>query len=456
MPVTTRSQARKSAQLAHRVSSSPGSNGGPICKDEQVLAHWACSIESCLCSQGLFRSTTSCLTCKHDLDEHRMSDFYRWDPDCDDICERSDLVASMMQLITTTRVVVVRATPQVGKTILLRLLGHHILHNHASLEPVFIEWQSKTRRRIEDWQEYLQAEGLKWKEINSRYRPTRAGSRFIFLIDEAQDSYDEQELWTSLKNHNTRSKSSFVLVCVYGATGVLSFSNANIESRALNIDSMQRIELRPSISCRTHMLFSLEETKVVVGKWALSNRFELEKGTEEYLQAATEGHPGMVGLVLKYLEFHFPQVLTARPDCKRSTDLDVTKLERAQRQLKSWSPQLCHEVLTEHEGLLDELTRWGRGVWTAKAEFFVRQRLAVSRYHNTDYAGIVDALRQVAAEPNGIIRSTIEFDSFAFCHRMGYLHTESVGTTKDCVKYTYASPIHRRLVESIMHGHTSC
>ena len=62
-----------------------------------------------------------------------------WDPKCSYICERTELVASIMGLLESMRVVVIRASPQAGKSILLRLLGPHVLHQQRELEPVYID-----------------------------------------------------------------------------------------------------------------------------------------------------------------------------------------------------------------------------------------------------------------------------------------------------------------------------
>ena len=72
------------------------------------------------------------------MNEHEKLDL-SWDPNCSYICQRKDLVASIMRLLESMRVIVIRTTPQVGKSILLRLLGQHVLHKRRDLEPVFID-----------------------------------------------------------------------------------------------------------------------------------------------------------------------------------------------------------------------------------------------------------------------------------------------------------------------------
>ena len=66
-----------------------------------------------------------------------------WNPLIDYLCERQGLVASVLQSVRQQGVVVIRATPQVGKTTLLKLLGLHIVHHESDLEPVFLTWGKK-------------------------------------------------------------------------------------------------------------------------------------------------------------------------------------------------------------------------------------------------------------------------------------------------------------------------
>lgn len=234
---------------------------------------------------------------------------HSWNPGCDFVCERQDLVASILHLVRNTRVVVIRATPLVGKSTLLKLLGRHILDTQRDLEPVFIHWESKSERDHLACDLYLQREASKWRETNAKYRPSRSTARTIYLIDEAQGSYEEKTLWGQmLKSRNTRSQPMFVLVCVYGAVGISHARETHAESQALCIDSLQRVELRQSALGRPCMLFKLEETIITIEKWAIANRYMFEDGLPRYLQAATDGHPGMVGLLLQYFQMFFPQV----------------------------------------------------------------------------------------------------------------------------------------------------
>ena len=99
---------------------------------------------------------------------------------------------------------------------------------------------------------------------------------------------------------------------------------------------------------------------------------------------------------------------------------------------------------------MDELENRGRGVWTADAEAFCRHALLTKDYGNIKFSDIVRAMSQVATKRNGYTRLQISFDAFAFCHKMGFLHTEpSAGPDQRMITYVFASPIHRRYTMTI-------
>ena len=99
----------------------------------------------------------------------------------------------------------------------------------------------------------------------------------------------------------------FVLVCLYGAD-VWVDRPQDVESQSLNVDAVQRIELRPSETNNPYLLFRLEETRAVVQKWAIRNQYQIADDVHEYIHAATDGHPGMAGLIVRYFDTHVLRV----------------------------------------------------------------------------------------------------------------------------------------------------
>lgn len=267
---------------------------------DSIITHWAC--QDCSCSQGAFDyPVDSCIRCGHKMERHFKIN-PDWNPNCDYVCERKGLVASIMQLLEIMRVIVIRATSQAGKSILLHLLGHHVLYKQRELEPVYIDWKTRAERNGLPYVEYLEQEKLWWQGRNAKYRPYNSEVRTLYLIDEGQESYEECDFWArDLKNRNIRKQSMFVVVCLYGVDVSVS-RPPGVESRSLNINAVQRIELRSSSINNSYILFTLEETTVMVQKWATYNQYELTDDLYEYLHTAIDGHSGMVGFVLHHFD----------------------------------------------------------------------------------------------------------------------------------------------------------
>lgn len=282
---------------------------------DNAIVHWPC--RTCSCPQGVFTPPIGvCMFCEHDMDDHELSsDDLAWNPNIGHVCQREELVAATLRLVLEKGVVVIRATPQVGKSTLLVLLGRHILYNHNSLEPIWMQWKPKEDRNGLDYLGYLDQTAKEWHRNNARYRPSQPNAKKIYLIDEAQNSYSDVDFWTRiLKNRFTRSRSLFVLVCVYGSTtdSLTRFigRDQNIQSEAIKIDQDQRIDLRPSVKGGLCMQFTWKESEEVVQKWAYDNKFKLMGNVGEYMHTATSGHPGMLGMLLMYFESCFSKVDT--------------------------------------------------------------------------------------------------------------------------------------------------
>ena len=273
------------------------------------MTHWGCL--NCTCLYGIFRYPDHvCEECGHSIDVHNSIDAH-WDPNCEFVCDRKELVSYILQKAQQYGVLAIRATPMIGKSTLLRLLGIHILREHHDLEPIYVLWQHWSKRKHFNHKhvnhnDYLAEQRSDWAGWNAKIRKPNPNARTIYLIDEAQGSYEEDAFWDHLvKSRNTRSSAIYVLVCVYGA---IADRKPGIESQTLRLDCFQRIELGSPRFGPAGMLFKLGETTTVVRKWAVFNRYTYDDNVPEYLQGATDGHPGIVGMILQYFEFFFRQV----------------------------------------------------------------------------------------------------------------------------------------------------
>lgn len=94
---------------------------------------------------------------------------------------------------------------------------------------------------------------------------------------------------------------------------------------------------------------------------------------------------------------------------------------------------------------MNELEKYGRGLWTAEAEAFCRRALSRKAYGHIKSSDIARAMSQVAMKRDGYTHFQTGFDAFAFCHKMGFLHAEPPdGRDERMITYVFASPVHRR------------
>lgn len=123
----------------------------------------------------------------------------------------------------------------------------------------------------------------------------------------------------------------------------------------------------------------------------------------------------------------------------------LSQLNSEVRLSRIWTPELCHAIITNQASFMDLLERRGRGVWTAQAEDFCRDALLTKRYGDIQFWDVIRVMQRVAMKPNGYTHLQTDFDALAFCHRMGFLHTEpSAGPDRKRINYVFPSPIHRR------------
>ena len=112
-----------------------------------------------------------------------------------------------------------------------------------------------------------------------------------------------------LKNYRGRRNNAlYVLVCVYGTDVVPPHRYANVESQARQIHLVQRVELRRTAPEIPYMLFTRDEFDIVFNTFTASTGRTFEEGTVQYLFDISQGHPGIIGMLLDYLVQYSPMV----------------------------------------------------------------------------------------------------------------------------------------------------
>ncbi|APA10278.1 hypothetical protein sscle_06g050480 [Sclerotinia sclerotiorum 1980 UF-70] len=382
----------------------------------------------CGCPDGIFTSIAhSCLQCGHPFgDHHEMDNPWRPYSIYKYLCERSGLIDSILQRARNSQVVVIRSIPGVGKTILLKLLGYHILQNCPDLEPIFIEWKTRKERNDLEYDKYLQQETEIWKAKNTEFRPHNQEATKIFLIDEGENSYEDASFWNAqLKNTNLLTQPKYIIASRLGISSLPVFQESDSIAQMTRKNSFLYLELRPSANDKQHLLFKPVDTHTMIIKWATAHNIELESGVSEYLHAVTDGHVGILDTILEI--FRFIGKMNHQPP----VTLDF-----------------CYTVIHEdNELLLKMLSGPDRGFWTPGEEALVRQYLIdSSSYYDLLFSNVVEALRKVATLLHGYTVPAPYFDrTLTFCHKAGLLHTEQRQPGSEEITYFFASPIHRKI-----------
>ncbi|KAL9126604.1 MAG: hypothetical protein Q9175_007890 [Cornicularia normoerica] len=372
---------------------------------------------------------------------------------------RESLVGSVINLLREERVVVIRAPPFSGKSTLLNLIGAKILREYDQLEPVLFHWPPRSKDEIgnRSYKEILTQELKRARKENEEWRSrrqpyylrlvrgfgnaiawvtglvtetidtTRDRACPVYLIDNAVNTYHERAMWEErFKNPDDAGNALFVLVCVHGSADGMVQWGSDL-SEASQIESHRRIELRGESLC---MLLSSLEIREIVGLWAKQHPFQIGSNLIEYLIFETQGHAGMLQMVLKHLSKMFSSERFDR-DHRISLTLDGAS---------------CHRFLFYEDPFLDQLKSI-RGFWTPIVESRVRERLKMekeekSQYQYLTFEDIENSVKRAASQLGGY--QTDERDlAFELCHKLGVLYVER-NDEDSLTRYIFASRLHQR------------
>ncbi len=135
----------------------------------------------------------------------------------------------------------------------------------------------------------------------------------MYIIDDAHESYDESMMWEEQFKDGVRDKNNhFLLVCVYGAaSGRNSWGRAASQSATIQPES--RIELLPHAPHMLQVRMVKEEVHEVIRRWAASRVIPIDchESTFEFLWYETQGHPGVLKLVLEFINLKGLSVVRA-------------------------------------------------------------------------------------------------------------------------------------------------
>jgi len=217
-----------------------------------------------------------------------------------DICHRTDTVQKIAELLAEKGVVHVRGTPSSGKTTLALLLkGYYTKRKEAV---VFINgWHNVGIPTA-----YLisQCEASGYKGIGT---DDFLSMKVVFLIDEAQLSYYDTDLWTGIiKTQSGRSYGpKFCLFSSYGspANGPSKYP---MRITPHQFGPSQRVSIIASPFADNGgicLFYNWDEFEDVVSKICSNptSTFALDPDAREYLYSITNGHPGATDALVKFI-----------------------------------------------------------------------------------------------------------------------------------------------------------
>ena len=216
------------------------------------------------------------------------------------ICPRTDTIQKLAKILDEYRVIYIRGTPSSGKTTLAHLLGEY--YNRRREPVVFLNgWHNVSKPST-----HLIRECEAYGYFGIQYH-TLLKTNVVFIFDEAQQSYNDTDLWTGIikTQSSSRGGPKFCLFSSYGspANGPMKYP---LGSTPIHFGAEQRISITPSPFVENGhvcLFYSQEEFKDVVSRICSdpARLFTLDSAAHEYLYTITNGHPGATDALLTFI-----------------------------------------------------------------------------------------------------------------------------------------------------------
>ena len=220
---------------------------------------------------------------------------------------RTDLCASLFDLLQRVRIVYARGTPTCGKSTLGRLFHNYVnkrYSEHGKMA-LFVDAtgrvanQNKERNLcVHDWlQEYVNQEA---KSPFEGCQDIDAVPNLIVIIDEGQAIYNDGGFWESPKDNNDRTH--YLILCSWGSPTATS-NKTHAATADLLLPPSQRVGFSRNEGSLS-MLFTPQEHQDAIRRYTLEKNFDgfhLSEQTIEYLYELTNGHPGATDAAFQIL-----------------------------------------------------------------------------------------------------------------------------------------------------------
>jgi hypothetical protein len=216
------------------------------------------------------------------------------------ICPRTDTVEKLATILDEKRVIHVRGTPCSGKTTLAMLLW--VYYRKRRERVVFLNgWHNVSDPRIH-LVDKCKAYGYYGVEPH-----TLAYANVVFILDEAQQSYDDSDLWSGIIKTQSGGYAG-PRICLFSSYGSPTTGPTNHPPKTtpIYIGPSQRISITASRFAENGgvcLFYSQEEFDDVVNRKCSNpvNKFELDSVARGYLYSITNGHPGATDALLRFI-----------------------------------------------------------------------------------------------------------------------------------------------------------
>ncbi|KAL4936667.1 hypothetical protein BDV06DRAFT_216484 [Aspergillus oleicola] len=228
------------------------------------------------------------------------------------IIPRGNLVDELIARVNHYHIVRVDGTPASGKTVLMNLVANTLLERHGQATPIHSLTGWDTRISKSGWAAHLEQEtgvhGRSWITYPA-----------YLLLDEAQQSYWDHELWADLFKRIEPGTSPFIILFMsYGLPhrGFPGFDEEEHVQTPVVFATEQQISLQPEERFETHslgllpwrpvgLLLDEDEAMEVVGRYAsvaIRPYIALTPDLKRGFFACSNGHVGLLTSLTRVLQ----------------------------------------------------------------------------------------------------------------------------------------------------------
>lgn len=352
-------------------------------------------------------------------------------------CPRTETVKELAQLLENLRVVHVRGTPASGKTFLATLL--HNYHIQKQVKSVYIPHWPQRHGGEPTGLPFLVK---KAQEAGFNYVTTNniLYLNIAYIIDEAQTSYEDDELWLcpiKLVNRTAHTTGPcFCLFIAYGSPSVGPDAFPPFGSPYSIVADEQRVSITISSlpdSPRISLFFNRDEFDDVLRRkrHVRGRPVALDSTAADYVFHLTNGHPGAVESILDMLQMVclFEETFWFELGNTEIDKLQAFRSDFVHKRITAVTKEQVLTLLDDEEKSFDYLRR------TSSVG-----RSFVSRSHLTP--SVVNALCEVLK--NGSIRRNLEDEGIRQCYQMGWLHSEPLDYVCDEIVCVFPTRLHAK------------